>query len=179
MRISEATRVLSDWDRRGRNVYTKRDLAKLFGEPTGDTLSETIKRLVARKVLIRAARGVYVYALSSNLGPATIEDVAEAIRRGEYNFESLESALSQWGAISQVPIDRITVMTTGRKGEFRTPFGVIEFTHTASSPLEILANVVRRDGHPLPIATREYALVNLKRVGRNLDLVAWEVDEHE
>jgi len=179
MRIDEAARVLSDWDRRSRNVYTKRDLAKLFREPTGDTLNETIKRLVTRKLLIRAARGVYVYALSSNLGPTTIEDVAEALRRGEYNFESLESALSQWGAISQVPIDRITVMTTGRKGEFKTPFGVIEFTHTASSPVEILANVERRDGHPLPIATREYALVNLRRVGRNLDLIVREGEDDE
>ena len=52
------------------------------------------------------------------------------MRRGEYSYISLETMLSEYGAISQVPIDRLTVMTTGRKGEYETPFGVIEFTHT-------------------------------------------------
>ncbi len=33
---------------------------------------------------------------------------------GEYNYVSLESMLSEYGLISQIPIDRLTVMTTGR-----------------------------------------------------------------
>ncbi len=41
----------------------------------------------------------------------------------------LESALSEYGVISQIPIDRLTIMTTGRKGHYKTPYGTIEFTH--------------------------------------------------
>ncbi|MDV7106381.1 hypothetical protein R3X26_18525 [Vibrio sp. TH_r3] len=31
--------------------------------------------------------------------------------------------LSDFGVISQIPVDRLTVMTTGRSGEFKTPLG--------------------------------------------------------
>jgi predicted transcriptional regulator of viral defense system len=149
----------------------KRDLAKIFGEG-GNTLGETLKRLVAGKVLTRAANGVYVYALSPNLGAGTLAEIALALRRGWQVYESLESALSQWGVISQVPVDRLTLMTTGAKGTFATPYGVIEFTHTERPTSEIAANTRRRPDNPIPIATKAYALANLRRVGRNLDLVA-------
>lgn len=43
----------------------------------------------------------------------------ELVARGEYNYISLESALSEYGIISQIPIDRLTIMTTGRKGEYK------------------------------------------------------------
>ncbi|MDR0782461.1 MAG: hypothetical protein LBE83_01710 [Propionibacteriaceae bacterium] len=82
-----------------------------------------------------------------------------------------ESALSQWGRISQVPIDRLTLATTGRKGVFRTRFGVIEFTHTEAGAAEISANTVERPDHAIPIATESYALSGLRRVHRNIDLV--------
>lgn len=174
MRANLARTLLAEWDRKGRYVYTKADLAKLFDESSENTFNETLKRLVANGTLTRAARGVYVYADSRHLGAITIEEVALALRRGEYVFESLESALSQWGDISQIPIDRLTLMTTGRSGEYRTPFGVIEFTHTELAPATILDNTVQRPGHPLPLATRPFARANLKRVRRNLDLLESE-----
>ena len=34
----------------------------------------------------------------------TVEHVAIALRRGHYSYVSLESALSEYGAISQVPL---------------------------------------------------------------------------
>ncbi|PHM28446.1 hypothetical protein [Xenorhabdus budapestensis] len=71
----------------------------------------------------------------------TAKDLAKAMRRGEYNYVSLESALSEYGAISQIPIDRLTVMTTGRKGTYKTPFGIIEFTHTKRSAPNIICNI--------------------------------------
>lgn len=171
MTTIEATKQLAALDKNGRYVYTKRNLSKIFAVTSENTLNQMLKRLVAKGVLIRAAQGVYVYAQSAHISPTTIEDVALALRPGEYVFESMESALSQWGLISQVPLDRITLVTTGRKGEHITPFGVIEFTHTASSAVEIIENTVSRPDHPLPIATKEYACINLRRSGRNLNMV--------
>lgn len=104
------------------------------------------------------------------LGADLLERVAKTLRRGEYNYISLESALSEYGVISQVSVGRITVVTTGRKGEYKTPYGVIEFTHTKRSVTDILAGVLDR-GHPLRIATKEAALRDLKRVGRNTHLI--------
>lgn len=171
MRILDAENILRNWSEKGRYVFMRADLAKLLGEQSQDTLSATLKRLVKAGVLVRAAHNVYVYAHSGLVGATTLEDIALVLRKGEYVYESYESALSQWGLISQVPIDRITCATTGRSGEYRTPYGVIEFTHTQQNPLEIVNNIVRRPGHALPIANEKLALVNLRRSGRNIDMV--------
>jgi len=79
--------------------------------------------------------------------------------------------LSEYGMISQIPIDRLTVMTTGRKGTFNTYYGVIEFTHTKQAVSDILSRIQRIEGSPLAVATRETALRDLKRVGRNIQML--------
>lgn len=173
MKQSDAINILSDWDKQGRYVYRKRDLEILFDEQ-GKTLDQTLARLVKTGLLERVAQGIYVFTLSAHNGTNTIEHIARNLRRGELTYESLESALSQWGVISQIPLDRITLMTTGRSGEYKTPFGVIEFTHTKVPAETILQNIVERKDHALPIANKHYAYANLKSVGRNLDLVRKE-----
>jgi hypothetical protein len=79
--------------------------------------------------------------------------------------------LSEYGEISQIPIDRLTVMTTGRRGTYKTPYGVIEFTHTKRPVSDILSHVKQVEGRPLRIADREAAWRDLKRVGRNVRMV--------
>jgi len=170
MKQNEALKILCHWDRKGRYVFLKRDFAILFNEH-GKKLDKTLERLAKSGILERVAHGVYLYSASAHIGAYTLDEIALALRRGEYVFESLESALSQWGRISQIPIDRITYMTTGRSGEFVTPFGVAEFSHTEANWIEINGNTVRRPNRRIPIATEEYALKNLRRVGRNYDLV--------
>jgi len=176
MRVADAVHILEEWANRGRAVFTKRDLAKLFDEQD-PTLSATLNRLIMSGILRRAVRGIYVNALASRRKPYLVEEIAVALRRGEYNYISLESALSEWGAISQIPIDRITVATTGRSGEYRTPFGVIEFTHTKRDISDILANTAFREDRPLRIANETFAARQLRRVGRNVELLdeqAWK-----
>jgi len=170
MNNTTAHKRLNFWDQQGRYVFTKADLAKIFHEDSPHALKAGLQRLVADELLLRPVRGVYVYALSRNLGSDTLERIARALRRGEYNYVSLESALSEYGAISQVPVDRLTVMTTGRKGEYHTPFGTIEFTHTKRRLEDILSGV-RDVNRPLKLATSDTAWRDLKRVGRNIHLV--------
>lgn len=165
-----AVKTFSDWARRGRVVFTVGDLAKLFPGERRKTLLASLRRLVDERILGRACRGVYVYLLSGNSAPHLIEQIAVALRRGDYSYVSLESALSAYGAISQIPVDRLTVMTTGRSGLYRTPWGVIEFTHTKRSPIDVLKNTRRIEG-PLRMATPQTAWRDLKRVGRNTHLV--------
>lgn len=171
MDLTTANRRLQAWDGQGRWVFTRRDLVHLFPEDSARALNKGIARLVARGVLERVCRGVYINPLARARDSRLLEHVAVATRRGEYNYLSLESALSEYGAISQIPLDRLTVMTTGRKGEYRTPYGAIELTHTARPAEDILANTVWIPERPLRIATRAAAWRDLKRVGRNLVLV--------
>ncbi|MCL2324684.1 MAG: DUF6088 family protein [Actinomycetia bacterium] len=174
MKQNAAIKALTSWDRKGRSVFRKSDLGIIFDE-TGRTLDQTLARLVKNGILERVAHGVYLYAHSRHIGYATIEHIARNLRRGEITYESLESALSQYGVISQIPIDRVTLMTTGRSGEYDTPFGVIEFTHTKANIGDILAGVLYREDHPLPIASKQYAYANLRSTGRNLNMI----DEEE
>src|SRR5690606_36180357 len=163
MNQTTAIQRLAICDKAGRYVFTYRDLAKVFPEDNSRTLQAGLKRLVQQGLLINAAKGIYLYALSRHKGSNTLEQIAKTIRRGEYNYISLESALSEYGAISQIPIDRLTVMTTGRKGEYKTPFGTIEYTHTKRPIADIINNRIDV-GRPLKLASKIAAYRDLKRV---------------
>ena len=176
MKALEAVKILTLWDRRDRSVFAVADLRRIFPERSEKTFSEGLRRLVAQGVFERAARGVYVNALSRRSRRYLIEEIAACMRRGEYSYVSLESALSEFGAISQVPVSRITIMTTGRGGLIETRYGDIEFTHTARPVRDILDNTLVMEDRPLRIARIEAALRDLKRVGRNLHMV--DMDEY-
>ncbi|HEK2748785.1 TPA: hypothetical protein SMT72_000723 [Proteus mirabilis] len=172
MELIIAINVFNKFSKQGRNIFLTKDLKMLFPDESPKTLQKSVDRLIAHDVLRRASKGVYIYTQGS-LGPYPLERLAENIRRGHYNYISLESALSQYGVISQIPIDRLTIMSTGRSGEFVTPWGVIEVTHTAKKPLEILNTTVEGRG-PLRIATKETAIKDLMKVGRNTHLIQRE-----
>jgi len=170
MKLHTARDRLDQWDKRGRSVYTLGDLAKIFPEDSPKALQEGVSRLRRLDVLEGVQKGIYVYTPSRQTKANRLEEIAKAMRRGEYSYISLESALSAYGVISQIPVERLTVMTTGRKGTYRTPYGTIEFTHTKRAVPELLLRM-RDIGRPLKVATPEAAWADLKRVGRNIHLV--------
>ena len=174
MKQERAIQRLNELDNKGRYVFLHRDLSKIFHEDSPRSLNESLARLVKSCILERVARGVYVYALSRYKNTSnTLDLIATALRRGEYNYVSLESALSAYGVISQIPIDRLTLMTTGTKGEYKTPYGVIEFTHTKRAVRDILPYINQTD-RPLRVASKAAALRDLNRVGRNTHLIDME-----
>ena len=164
---------LIQWDDRGRYVWTRRDLAMLFPREPSKTLEMSLRRFSRDGTMHRACRGVYVLPRARSDTGYTVEHVAVALRRGHHSYVSLESALSEYGAISQVPLSVVTVMTTGRSGLVRTPWGTIEFTHTKRPRPAVLAGMVEI-GRPLRFARARTALEDLRHVGRNLHLVDHE-----
>ncbi len=167
----QAEQVLKTWDKRGKFVFRKHEFAKLFPNEAPKTVDEALARLVKSGLLQRACRGIYVYPDARSFDTYVIEHIAKALRPGHYNYVSLESMLSEYGVISQIPMDRLTLMTTGRKGLYKTPYGVIEFTHTKRLPTDFIDNIITIADRPLRIATKQKAWLDLKRVGRNLDMV--------
>lgn len=167
--------MLRDWERKEKYVFSTHALSQLFPEDSQKTFSEGLRRLVKADLIKHVCRNIYVNADILRTEPYLIEQIAKALRPGCYNYVSLESILSEYGVISQIPIDRLTVMTTGRKGIFKTSYGVIEFTHTKRSIIDILNHTYKVENRPLRIATKASAWRDLKRVGRNINLV----DERE
>jgi len=172
MKLQDARKLLEGFDQKGISVYTIASLKKIMGNPPEQTFHKTLKRLVKEEVLIKAVRGIYVYAYAyaADSDSYTLQHIARAMRQGEYLYLSMESVLSEAGYISQILIDRITVMTTGREGTHHTPFGVIEFVHTKRSLNDTLPYLKKGNGGLLE-ATAPIAWRDLKRVGRNIDMV--------
>lgn len=171
MKLLDAMNVLSEWDQKGRRVFLMEDLRKLFPDRSDKTFAETLRRLVAKEILERGANGVYINPRSTRPKTNLIEEIATALRRGCWSYVSLESALSEHGAISQIPISYLTVMTTGRSGVFQTGYGTIEFTHTKRAPIDIIEGTADV-GRPLRLASPLTAWRDLQRVGRNLHMVS-------
>lgn len=163
--------ILKQWDQQGKYVFTKHELLKLFPEDKLKTLTEALQRHVRDGLITRACRAIYVNTDAKCFDRYTLERIASKLRSGYYNYVSLESALSENGVISQIPIDRLTVMSTGGSGLHETRFGVIEFTHTKRRVENILSSTYCAEDRPLRMAMKQAAWRDLKRVGRNTNLM--------
>jgi hypothetical protein len=172
MDILKAYEILNNLDKEKKFIYRKSDLRILFNKESERSFNDTLQRLIDKNILNRAANGVFVFNNSKNIKSDILEKIAANIRRGFYNYVSLESALSEYGVISQIPAGTLTIMTTGRKGKFSTEWGNIEFIHTNKKPQDIIKMSDYCGNHYLRFANPETALKDLKSVNRNLHLVS-------
>lgn len=171
MKKMEAVRKLNELDRLGIYVLSKGDLEKAFPDEKEKAFEKSLQRLVADGILQRVAKGIYVNPMARSMKGNTIEDIASVMRRGHYSYVTRESMLSEYGVISQVPMSRITLMTTGSNGLYETPYGTIEFTHTKRRPVQIIQRTMSVAGRPLRIATKQAAVRDLVRSGRNVNMM--------
>jgi hypothetical protein len=168
MKRSELTKRLLEADRGSVWAFTPASFGALLGKSEPNYLKLMMKRLADQGVLVRSARGVYVNPLARSLPADVRRGLLRFLRPREISYVSLESKLSEAGAISQITT-ALTCMTTGSPGTFETPWGIIEFTHT-DRDIDLEKDVYRRDDGTLE-ATVARAGRDLRRVGRNLDLV--------
>jgi hypothetical protein len=172
MKRATLSHKLSQADEAGVWAFTPSSFSALMGGIEPGYLRLMIKRLVDQGVLIRAARGVYINPHARSKPSDPRRGLLRFLRPREINYVSLESKLSEAGAISQIAT-ALTCMTTGSPGRFETPWGDVEFTHTDRGiriGMDVIANV---DG--TLEATVRTAVRDLRRVGRNLDLIDEEI----
>jgi len=105
MKQAQAASVFREWDAKGRYVFTRATLARLFPEDGPKSFTESLTRLTKSGLLVRAASGVFVNPHAHSRDSRTIERIAQALRPGHYSYLCLESALSEYGEISQIPTD--------------------------------------------------------------------------
>lgn len=115
-------------------------------------------------------RGLWYNPSAKSIPAEPLLAAVQAIRPLEFNYLSLETVLSEAGIISQMPMIT-TVMSTGPSVErLKTPFGDIEFVRTTRANIRAEPDI-QMSPRGIPVASVALAWRDLKRVGRNIDLV--------
>ncbi|TVQ20230.1 MAG: hypothetical protein EA382_15390 [Spirochaetaceae bacterium] len=155
-------------------LFSATDLRALFARQSYDAFRRLLSRATEAGVLERVCRGVYIVPGVPYERGYELFHAAARLRAHTLTYISLETALSDAGAISQVPVGRITLMSTGRTAIVSCGrFGEIEFRHTERTPDQISPGLVYDAPCRLWRALPELAIRDLRAVGRSLDLVDW------
>lgn len=163
--------VFSHAVKAGGGVHTSPELAFMLDERYTPAFTKFLSVCVKKGMIRRVANGVFESTITPPDPTTAIYKIIKKLRGGLLNYISLESQLSYTGDISQIVMDRVTVMTKGRSGTFSTPYGVIEFTHTKKPVSEIMPNLYYDSDIQMYRATTEQAIQDLKNCNRNVHML--------
>ena len=169
------SQLIATLDRLGtpeRAIFATADLRSALPDLSTAQFKVHLSRAVQRGVLQRVCRGIYCYPHAQPNQQLVLYHAAARLRAGHLCYLSLESVLSHHGVISQIPLDRLTLMTSGRRATIACgPWGSIEFTHTKRRAHDLAGQLTYDAPKRLWVATPQLAWRDLKRVGRNNDFV--------
>ncbi len=173
-------KYLSQWFSENANdkhyLFTLQDLRSLCLELSDSAFKTLLSRAVYSGLLTRMCRGLYLHKKSLPADGLLLFHAAAIIRANEFNYISLETTLSDLGIISQIPMNWISIMSSGRSNMISCgDFGTIEFVHTNQKPT-VLMNCLSYDSNcGLWRANAELALRDMKVTHRNCDLINWDI----
>jgi hypothetical protein len=152
-------------------LFTFKDLSALFPDLSSLAFKTLLSRAVRSQYLTKVCRGIYL-SKQNTLDGLILFHTAALLRANEFNYISLETALSDAGLISQILISRITIMSSGRSNTIDCgSFGTIEFIHTSQKPVQIMRQLHYDDNCGLWRANVSLALRDMQATRRNLDLI--------
>jgi predicted transcriptional regulator of viral defense system len=157
-------------------LFTLQDLRALWPEMSDSAFKALLSRAVNAEILDRVCRGLYIYKRAQPPSGLALFHMASLLRAAEFNYISLETALSDTGVISQIPINWITIMSSGRSSIVSCgKFGTIEFVHTNQKPTHIMNQLSYDASCRLWRASVPLALRDMRVTHRNRGLIDWEV----
>lgn len=152
-------------------IFSTEDLGMLMHIPVDTNFKKYLYNATRNKVLIKVARELYYNPIAGVISTGVLERIARLLHWNKFIYVSLETQLSLTGRISQLTMKRLTVMTTGKSSTVKTPFGVIEFTHTKRDIRSLADEIYFDDETGIFRATEYRAIADLKRVGRNVGMI--------
>ncbi len=157
-------------------LFTPHDLRALLADLSLSAFRTLLSRAVKEGYLERACRGVYLFPRAIPTDGLLLFHVAARLRANEFNYISLETVLSEAGVISQIPMNWISLMSSGRSNHINCGrFGTIEFVHTTRKPAELMKQLTYSSRCGLWRASVALALYDMRVTHRNLDLIDWSV----
>ena len=165
--LAQTLRTLAD---REHCIFSPSDLAAAV--PECGQLAVLLSRATKAGLLKRVCRGIYLYPVPDYPAGHLLFHAAARLRAGEFNYISLETALSGAGVISQVPMNWISLMTSGRSHVVDCgDYGHIEFVHTARRPDDVSGELIYDPNRCLWRASVRQALRDMKATRRSMELV--------
>lgn len=156
-------------------LFTLNDLHGAIPELGADAFKALVCRAEKDGILTRICRGLYLYPKVNYQHGLLLHHAAARLRAGEFTYISLESALSDAGVISQIPINWITLMTSGRSGTISCgAFGHIEYIHTKRRPENLAVHLTYDTRCHLWRASVTLALMDMNLTRRSTDLIDME-----
>jgi hypothetical protein len=174
--IKQLTKVIESLATEDHYLFTLSDLRAALPTVSPGSFKVLMSRAEKSGLFKRVCRNLYLYPKVDYQRGLLLFHAAARLRAGEFNYISFETALSDAGVISQVPINWITLMSTGRSNVIRCgDWGTIEFVHTSQKP-DNLKNQLEYDKRcHLWRASVALALRDMKAAKRSLDLIDWSV----
>lgn len=157
-------------------LFTLDDLRALLPDSSGAAFKTLLSRAVGGGHLARVCRGLYLYERVDYPRGLVLFHAAARLRADTFNYISLETALSDAGAISQIPINWITLMSSGRSSTIRCgDWGTIEFVHTRKGPDDVASQLHYDLRCHLWRASMGLAVQDMRATRRNMDLIDWSI----
>lgn len=174
--VKQLARVLDRLTDEERYMFTLSDIRSIFPKQSYSAFKALIARSEKNGLLRRICRGLYLYPKVRYPAGLVLYHAAARQRAGELNYLSLESVLSDAGLISQIPMNWISLMTSGRSCIIDCgSFGHIEFVHTKKSPDNVAARISYDPHCRLWRASVSLALQDMAQTRRNTDIIDWEL----
>lgn len=144
--------------------------------PDSSQLPLLLSRAAKSGWLTRVCKGIYLYPVAGFPLEHVLYHAAARLRASELNYVSLETVLSDAGVISQVPIDWIGVMSSGRSHTIDCgDFGRIEFIHTKQTATDLEGQLFYDAPRRMWRASVAQAMRDMRMTRRSLDLIDKEV----
>jgi hypothetical protein len=157
-------------------LFSSHDLKALLPHLNADRYKSVMHHLCKVGYLERLCKNLFLKSTPKYSASNILFRAANKLREDHFMYLSLETVLSREGRISQVPMQWISLMTSGRSYQFKLKnFGTIEFIHTQKTALELMHQIHYDHSIGLWVASSDLALHDMKNCHRDLSLV----DEHE
>lgn len=168
--------LLFDSSNREQYLFAQQALRALYPSLSDCAYRVLLNRAVASGLLTRICRGIYLFQRNLPKDGLLLFHIAALLRANEFNYISLETVLSDAGVISQIPVNWVSILSSGRSNQINCgEFGTIEFIHTRQKPVDVAQQLHYDTRCGLWRASVALALKDMRRMRRNCDLINWEI----
>ena len=151
-------------------LFSAADLHILMPELSDAAFKSLLHRLCKNGYLNRVLKGLFLYPHAQFSKGDLLFHAAAKLRNSHFNYVSLETALSREGVISQIPLQWISLMSSGRSNRIICKgYGTIEFVHTKRKPSQLLQHLTYDSKLKLWVADTHLALEDMKNTHRSME----------